>query len=199
MHRLPGTLTLALAFLSGLTSHGVNAALDGHCPPLGPVLPQPTAPSSNAAVPSAVAILQKTLEQMTAQYNFSAVSLGARSIHEATSLFEFHHTPTQLDPKGATVIGSDTVYRVGSASKVFTVLATLKLEGVDLNDPITKYLPELRDLKKQAAEQNAVFVVDWDSITLGALASHMSGIAADRGNPSRHHLRPTSTNRASQS
>jgi len=183
MHRSFLPATLASAIFSGFFSYGVNAALDGHCPPLGAVLPQPTAPGSHPAVQSAAVVLQKTLEQMTAQYNVSAVSLGIGSIHEAVSIIEFHHTPPLLDSKGATTITSDTVYRVGSASKVFTVLAALKLEGVDMNDPVTKYLPELRDLKKQAAEQNPIFVVDWDSITLGALASHMSGIGADRRSP----------------
>jgi len=176
-------LSLTFVSLSFLLSHGVSAALDGYCPPLGPVLPAPTAPNSNAAIQSAVAALQETLQQMTAQYNFSAVSLGVKSIHEDTSMVEFHHTPPHLDSRGVSEIDSSTIYRIGSVSKVFAVLATLKADGVDLNDPITKYIPELYNLKNQASEQNAIFVVDWDSITLGALASHLSGIASDREEP----------------
>ena len=180
MCQLRSSLSWAVASLSILLTHGANAAIDGYCPPLGPVLPAPTTPSSNPAIRSTVAVLQETLQLMTAQYNYSAISLGVKSIHEDVPMLEFHHTPQNLDPKGVSDINSNTVYRIGSVSKVFAVLATLKTKGVNLNDPITKYIPELNDLKKQTPKQNAIYVVDWDSITLGALASHLSGIASDR-------------------
>ncbi|EHK44584.1 hypothetical protein TRIATDRAFT_293745 [Trichoderma atroviride IMI 206040] len=101
------------------------------------------------------------------------------SIHEATPMFEFHHSPQIFNPRGVSEVNSDTVYRLASMTKLFTILGLLRTEKVSLEDPITKYLPELRDIHKEAAAQDAIRVVDWDSITLEALAAHQSGIGAD--------------------
>jgi len=181
------TLKAGLLALSCL-SLGALAALDGHCPPLGPVLPAPTNPSKHEAVPAAAAALRGIIDQMTATYNGSAVAIGVKSIHESKLLFEYAHTPTNKDKRGAQKVDLDTVFRLGSLTKVFPVLALLKLKdrGVSLDDPITKYVPELRGLKKQAREDSSVWVVDWDEVTLGALASHMAGIPSDCGSGAKH-------------
>ena len=59
------------------------------------------------------------------------------------------------------------------------MLAALKFRGVSMEDPVTKYLPQLRKLKEQQAVVNDITTVDWDKITLQALASHMGGIPSD--------------------
>jgi CubicO group peptidase (beta-lactamase class C family)/D-alanyl-D-alanine dipeptidase len=51
------------------------------------------------------------------------------------------------DPKAKTPASADTVYRVGSVSKLFTDLSVLQLveRGVlDLDAPVTKYLPDFK-------------------------------------------------------
>jgi CubicO group peptidase (beta-lactamase class C family) len=53
------------------------------------------------------------------------------------------------------------------------------LKDAKMNDPVTDYLPKFRDLKTQQSENNAITTVDWDKISLQALASHMGGIGAD--------------------
>ena len=161
---------------------GAQAALDGHCPPLGAVLPPPTQPSIHKAIPSAAAKLQAILSQMTATYNNSAVSIGVKSIHEDDLMFEYAYTPANKDKRGVQTVDSDTVFRLGSLTKVFPVLALLKLhdQGVRLDDPITKYVPELRGLRNDEREDNVIWDAQWDDVTLGALASHMSGTASDR-------------------
>jgi len=37
----------------------------------------------------------------------------------------------------------------------------------------------LRKLNKQQSENNAITTVDWDKVSLQALASHMGGMPAD--------------------
>ncbi|KAI1416252.1 beta-lactamase/transpeptidase-like protein [Hypoxylon sp. FL1857] len=155
------------------------AAKNNHCPPLGPVLPAPTSPSSHPAVQSAVSALKETLGNLTATFNGTAVSIGVKSLHETTPLVDVHYTPPVLDPRGASKIDASTVYRIGSVSKVFTVLAALKTSGVRMDDPVTKYLPRLRELNQQQTSKNPITIVDWDEITLQALASHTSGIGSD--------------------
>ena len=173
------SLFLSLGTSLALFYSGGLAALDGHCPPLGPVLPIPTAPSSNPAVQSAVAQAVAALESLTTGFNYSALAVGVKSIHEDKLLLEYHYTPPNVDPRGVQEVDSDTVFRLASASKVFPVLAFLQLKGVYLNDPVTKYLPQLRDLNKEARAQTPIWTVDWDDITLGALASHLGGIGGD--------------------
>jgi CubicO group peptidase (beta-lactamase class C family) len=51
--------------------------------------------------------------------------------------------------------------------------------GRILNDPVTKYLPELLDGTGDQDDQDAIEYVQWEDVTVGQLASHMSGIARD--------------------
>lgn len=162
-----------------LMSQRVQAALNGLCPPMGPVLPPATSPRTDPGFDAAAITLKTKLQELTSRFNYSAVSLGVMSIHEATPMFEFHHSPQNFDPRGVSEVNSDTVYRLASMTKLFTVLGLLRTEKVSLEDPITKYLPELRDIHKEAAAQDAIHILNWDSITLEALAAHQSGIGAD--------------------
>jgi D-alanyl-D-alanine-carboxypeptidase/D-alanyl-D-alanine-endopeptidase len=82
---------------------------------------------------------------------------------------------TQILAYGETVKGSgvapdgDTIYEIGSASKVFTgvLLADMVQEGlVELDDPLQKFLPEGVQVKG----------IDSKPITLEHLATHTSGL-----------------------
>lgn len=170
-------LTLTTLLFVALYTNSVSAALDGLCPPLGAVLPPATSPSSHVAVQSAAKVLREALANLTAPFNKTAVTFGVQSIREAQPIIEYHYTPQELDPRGVQKVDSDTVFRLASTSKIFPVLAVLKTHGMSLDDPITDYLPELNALNKQAKAQNAIWTVDWDEITLGALASHLGGPA----------------------
>ncbi|KLU82226.1 beta-lactamase [Magnaporthiopsis poae ATCC 64411] len=170
---------LALLGLGLLAPSGALAAVDGLCPIMGAVLPAPTQPASHAAVQKALEKFKTTVEQIVGGLNRTAVSVAVKSIHESSPLFELHHTPSTLDPRGVKKVDANSVYRLGSISKIFPVLALLKLDGVSLDDKVTKYLPELRTLGDQASVRNVVSQVEWDEITLGALASHLSGVGAD--------------------
>ncbi len=70
-------------------------------------------------------------------------------------------------------VSADTVFRIGSITKVFTGMALLALrdEGrIGLDDPVTRYVPELAD---------AVYpTLDSPVITLRNLVTHTSGCPA---------------------
>ncbi|VBB76563.1 Putative protein of unknown function [Podospora comata] len=169
-----------LLFVSITTYIRVSwAAPNEHCPPLGPVLPPPTHASSSPAVASSVATLQRFLDVYTAQFNHSAVAIGLKSIHENDYILQYAYSPPNRDARGVQEVNSDTVFRIASVSKIFPVLGLLRLHGVSLDDPVTKYVPELLALNGQAREQSPIWTIPWDEITLGALASHLSGIGAD--------------------
>jgi CubicO group peptidase (beta-lactamase class C family)/D-alanyl-D-alanine dipeptidase len=66
---------------------------------------------------------------------------------------------------------TDTVYRVGSVSKLFTDIAVMQLveEGkLDLDEPVTKYLPEFKPANSFGT-----------AITLRQLMSHRSGLVRE--------------------
>ncbi|KAK4143391.1 beta-lactamase-like protein 2 [Dichotomopilus funicola] len=156
--------------------------LNGHCPPLGPVLPAPHHPSTHPSISTASTALRALLDDLTTPYQTSALAIGVKSIHEPDLLFEYTHTPPQRDAKGVQQVDRDTVFRLGSLSKVFAPLALLMLRdrGVRLDDSVTKYVPELKGLAGQARDEgSAVWEVDWEEVTLGGLASHMAGIPSD--------------------
>ncbi|MCJ1358694.1 MAG: hypothetical protein MMC33_008694 [Icmadophila ericetorum] len=74
------------------------------------------------------------------------------------------------DVDSVTVTG-DTVFRIASCSKTFTVLALLLQNGISLDDPVSKHIPQLLGESK----------VDWSDVSLRSLASQLSGIAKEYG------------------
>lgn len=175
--QIASTMTEALLALATL-AHVVLATLDGHCPPLGPVLPAPTNPSTSPDVQLAIYDFQNDFTNLTSPLGGSAVSVSVRSIHEADKLVDLHYTPPTRDPSSTNVVDGNTVYRIASISKVFTTLGILR-EGIAMDDPVTRYLPELGSLEAADGINNDITAVSWDDITIGALASHMSGIGLD--------------------
>ncbi|KAK4646842.1 hypothetical protein QC761_0046940 [Podospora bellae-mahoneyi] len=129
-----------LLFVSITTYIQVSwAAPNEHCPPLGPVLPPPTHASSSPAVASSVSTLQRFLDVYTAQFNHSAVAIGLNSIHEKDYILEYAYSPPNRNARGVQEVNSDSVFRIASVSKIFPVLGLLRLHGVSLDDPVTKY------------------------------------------------------------
>jgi CubicO group peptidase (beta-lactamase class C family) len=69
---------------------------------------------------------------------------------------------------GTNKVDAESIYRIGSISKLLTVYLWLVREGdVRWSDPIAKHLPEL--LKYKADSWNNV-TPDWNAITIGDLA-----------------------------
>ncbi|KAF4943204.1 hypothetical protein FGADI_13565 [Fusarium gaditjirri] len=150
-----------------------------YCPPPGPVLPAAKSPSTSPHIKEAIDDLFAALKLVSETwYPNTAISVAAKSLHEETPFVSHHIYPIGgLNTSGVTAIDEETVYRVSSVSKLFPVLALLRL-GVSLEDPVIKYLPELRSIRV-AETPDAITTVDWEHITIGMLASHMSGIAAE--------------------
>ncbi|KAI4147406.1 MAG: hypothetical protein L6R39_003121 [Caloplaca ligustica] len=108
--------------------------------------------------------------------NVTSLSIAVTSSSEA--LWTTSHTAPILGhysdslPRNVT---DETYFRIASISKVFTVLAAL-IQQADgkwsLKDPITRWVPELRN------NTNADTVA-WEAITLGTLASQLSGIVRE--------------------
>lgn len=180
MVRHKSSTSTILLLLAGLSTTALGAR-DYLCPPLGPVLPAPTFLSSQDATKLAVAGLTAKFENVTSSYKYAGVSIQVRSLHEEQPLVDLHYTGPQADPRSTAKVDADTVYRIGSLSKVFNVLSVLRLGKVRWDDYVVDYLPELLELEgEQGEEVDDITTPRWREITIGALASHMSGISTDR-------------------
>jgi CubicO group peptidase (beta-lactamase class C family)/D-alanyl-D-alanine dipeptidase len=85
------------------------------------------------------------------------------------------------DPKAKTPATAETVYRVGSVSKLFTDIAVMRLveQGkLDLDAPITKYLPDFKPENRYSK-----------AITLRQMMAHRSGLV--REPPVGNYFDPT--------
>jgi CubicO group peptidase (beta-lactamase class C family)/D-alanyl-D-alanine dipeptidase len=75
------------------------------------------------------------------------------------------------DPKSKTPATAETIYRVGSVSKLFTDIAIMQLveqRKLDLDSPVTRYLPDFRPRNSFGK-----------AITLRQLMSHRSGLVRE--------------------
>ena len=70
------------------------------------------------------------------------------------------------------MLNDDTIYRIGSVSKLYTVYAILANAGMGVLDhPVTRYLPELAGNSGSDPLQR----ISWEDVTVGALASQLGG------------------------
>jgi CubicO group peptidase (beta-lactamase class C family) len=78
-------------------------------------------------------------------------------------------------------VDADSVYRIGTLTQLFTVYTFLiEVGDVHWEEPVTKWVPELvRAAKTLDAKSQPLKYVDWDDVTLGQLASHLSEIERD--------------------
>ncbi|KAL6351703.1 hypothetical protein LRP88_15020 [Fusarium phalaenopsidis] len=100
-----------------------------------------------------------------------------------TPLFDFHYSSSNLNESAGSTLNvtQDSVYRIGSISKLFTAYMLLVNYGWEHWDkPVTDFIPELRGHSKNT--NDAIDSVDWDEVTIGSLASHLSGIGRDFSN-----------------
>jgi CubicO group peptidase (beta-lactamase class C family) len=120
-------------------------------------------------------------ESIDAQYGAN----NSFSIQVFTSdeiLYEHYHTaPTlpSLRQYGVSQVDENTVYRIGSITKIFTVYAFLLDAGQQyFGHPVTEFVPELA-VQAENKAGNAITTTDWADVTIGDLASHLAGIASD--------------------
>ena len=185
------TLPLAAAFLLTFAAHI-------SCTPaaafLGPGFPPPKDLSSNSSLVRAAwsnftATLESyirantTVEGLVPNLGSYSFSVGAFSIYDeaATETLQYHHTGSdvKISNSGVTHVDGDSIYRVASITKLFTVYLTLLEIGSGYWDcPITDFLPDLAAFAEKTP-LDPLHVVDWNGVTLGTLAGQMSGIPRD--------------------
>ncbi|KAL4926688.1 serine hydrolase domain-containing protein [Aspergillus undulatus] len=168
------------------------------CPLAGPIFPAPNSPSDSVAFEKAIANLTKSIENKLTPANstqYTAIdpdqtsfTVQVYSARHSKPLFEYYHTATsaQNNTIGVNTVDQDTVFRIGSVSKLWAVLLLLMESGdAALHEPLHKYIPELRettdDLKDNVTVFSGIDNANWEHITIGELASHTAGLGRSYG------------------
>lgn len=113
----------------------------GRCPPSGPVLPPPDIPPSVDF--SNLSTILNNLSHNDKGWNASTTSFSIDITSMDATFFTYHYTAPLRSASGTRQVDNNTVFRVASVTKVFTVLAILLENRISQEDPISKYVPEL--------------------------------------------------------
>ncbi|KAG4443283.1 hypothetical protein IFR05_001227 [Cadophora sp. M221] len=159
------------------------------CPPSGPLLPRPRTLRSSPAIKNATQNITDLFNQglsgefkvpwVVPNVSFSIAVVSLDTPNSKTPLWEYHHLASG-DINDTKSVDGDSQYLIGSISKLFTDLILLTT-GLRLDDPVTKYLPEL---------VSGDSPVRWENITLGSLGDHLAGIPPTYGYPEIYDLVP---------
>ncbi|KAH7140218.1 beta-lactamase/transpeptidase-like protein [Dactylonectria estremocensis] len=163
--------SLSLLALAGGALSQTNPA----CSFLGPVLP-PIDKGLNKSAPlrNAVARLTDKIDEVIGEG--TNTTFYVQGFSGTDKLFSYGYAPpSTADSLTSGALNEDTIFRIGSVSKLITVYALLAEVGMNrLSDPVTKWVPELAKAAKHPADK--VQSPHWNEVTIGQLASHMSGI-----------------------
>ncbi|KAL0933601.1 beta-lactamase family protein [Colletotrichum truncatum] len=169
-----------------MLAHFTLATLD--CKPEGPVVPRPSDLANSDAFKKGVSSIEKVLQkalagEITAGWatDNTSFSLAVVSVDQSspeTPLWEYHHL-AKKNVNGTKELTRDSQYLIGSVSKVFSDLILLK-SGLNLDDPVTKYISQLNDPSS---------LISWGNVSLRALGSQLSGTPANFGFSEYHFLK----------
>ncbi|KAJ5504779.1 hypothetical protein N7463_007653 [Penicillium fimorum] len=158
------------------------------CPLMGPSWPAPTGLSTDPTITTALQNVTTTIQQAISAGNLSSnsISLQIFDAKDPNTLFSLSHTAAEIDTTiGVSQVDENTIFRIGSTSKVFTMLLLLIENGFfPMQDPIAKYIPELRqaaidNLRNSTEWEDGIDFTKWNEVTIGELGSHLAGIARD--------------------
>ncbi|KAF2015175.1 beta-lactamase/transpeptidase-like protein [Aaosphaeria arxii CBS 175.79] len=162
-----------------------------NCPLIGPEYPPPRHLATHP-------IWKRAIDNITNIFNYldSAPVSGVDDFSYSFQIFstnpgrpilwERYRTAPDLpdDTVGVKKVDGKTVYRLGSVSKLITVLAFLAEVGdYYWNMPITEFIPELKKYANRPTSHSfdSVRETAWEDVTIGALASQVSGLGRDYG------------------
>ncbi|KAL3470288.1 beta-lactamase/transpeptidase-like protein [Aspergillus californicus] len=109
-------------------------------------------------------------------------SIGLFSTRDSTAEnLQYHHTAAEIRnaSQGTHEVDGDSIYRIASVSKLFTVLAGLiELDEGDWERPLSDVFPAFSQVLREHSDSvDPIYDTLWDEITPSALASQMGGIA----------------------
>ncbi|ETN38550.1 uncharacterized protein HMPREF1541_06586 [Cyphellophora europaea CBS 101466] len=110
-------------------------------------------------------------------------SVGLFSLHDpAAGTLHYHYaSPETVNAvNGTNDVDGDSIYRIASVTKLFTVLAgLLSMTDEQWNTPLAQVFPQLAEYSSEnPGEDDPIDTIQWDKITVRALASHLASFPA---------------------
>jgi hypothetical protein len=190
MHPSESLLVLSSFAILNSVAHA-QRSLYQPCPLLGPFVPAPLIDSGSPVVKSVAQDLNRLLNDYVVKAdgrfgpitpNTTSFSLalfaGSKYVAGPDHLpffYEYHHTASAVKSGD---LDKDSRFALGDLTQLFTVYTQLAELGDEAwSHSIVDYVPELRNVSGNASD--TINRVQWEDVTLGALAGHMSGIARD--------------------
>jgi CubicO group peptidase (beta-lactamase class C family) len=135
--------------------------------------PLPEYDPNDALLKHAFAELNTAIISAASAPEFSTTSFSVQITSSKETLWSKHHTANERNASRPDIpeVNGDALYRIASITKTFTVLGILyqeKAGNLSLDEPVNKYIEELREDQKGT--------LPWKDITLRSLASQLSGI-----------------------
>lgn len=160
------------------------------CPILGPSFPKPTNLNSLQPFQQAAKSLESQIDTALrggtdafgrGLFNQTTFSVGVFNIEDNGLLYQRHYTSASVTNSslGTHNVDENTVYRIGSISKLMTMYTLLIVDGdKSWNFPVTNYLPQLAKIPEPDFSSTGV-LPQWDQIAVIDLATHQGGIVSD--------------------
>ncbi|CAN9464323.1 unnamed protein product [Alternaria alternata] len=141
----------------------------GYCPPAGiALLPLPDLSIAPKFDPEPLKAALNRLNSEAILFNTSSTSYSVSITTTKDTVFEHHWTAPNVNTTvGVSEVNGDKIYRIFSLAKMFTILSALLQEGMDIDDLVSKHVPQLESLR------------DFENTTLRMLASYLSGAPLD--------------------
>lgn len=165
------------------------------CPLLGSAYPPPTSLSSAPVIQAALSNITNAFNSFVETgispngaypANSTAFSVGVFSTNDNSSdpFWQYHYTSPQVvnSTEGVTKVDENSIYRIGSITKLFSTYAFLVEAGDGYwEQPITKYIPEIAAASKGDPKEGDRDVerFRWQDITMAQLAGQTSGLGRD--------------------
>lgn len=165
--------------LSSLTALLTEAIPTEDCPNSGPAFSSDFNIAETDAFKDAIVAMPEQIEALIAagqvSSNITTFSIDVFSTATNESVYSYHHAaPTLNGTLTAGKLDDESIYRIGSVSKLFTAYAILNTADIAVFEhPVTQYLPELAGNKGPGK-------IIWEDVTVGALASQQAGVGGMR-------------------
>lgn len=159
------------ALISALGSLVVPAAAE--CYDASPAFPVPAWTHGAEGLDPAFESIAERLSAVVSDKKYDVSSFSIEITSNTKTLWTHYHTARKRNETrpGVKQVDGDSLYRIASITKAFTVLALLHQQSagnLSLDDPVNRYVSEL-------AEPDSGDI-PWKDITLRSLASQLSGI-----------------------
>ncbi|KAF2653638.1 beta-lactamase/transpeptidase-like protein [Lophiostoma macrostomum CBS 122681] len=173
--------------LAAVSPFAFSSATRSFCPLYGAVFPPPTNLAASNTLQNALAEIRSVYDAGFAKGSSSygplnpeaAYAVQLFSLDSKEPLLEYYHRGTSLsNSSGVKEVDGDSVFRIGSISKLVTVyMVFAEIGDGHWNVPVTDVIPELQNRRQW--EDDETEYLKWEDVTLGALAGQVAGVPRD--------------------